>query len=58
VLERLIADPRTAEIPVVIVSADASPETLRRLDDGGASRFLTKPVNVALFLETVDELLE
>jgi PAS domain S-box-containing protein len=57
VLERLIADPRTAEIPVVIVSADASPETLRRLDDRGASRFLTKPVNVELFLETVDELL-
>ena len=58
VFERLIADPRTADIPVVIVSADASPETLRRLDDLGASRFLTKPVNVELFLETIDEMLE
>jgi PAS domain S-box-containing protein len=58
VLARLIADPRTASIPVAIVSADASPQTLRRLDDLGASRFLTKPVNVELFLATVDELLE
>ena len=57
VFKRLIADRRTAEIPVVIVSADASQETLRRLEGLGASRFLTKPVNVELFLKTIDELL-
>jgi CheY-like chemotaxis protein/two-component sensor histidine kinase len=57
VFTRLIADPDTASIPVVIVSADASPETLLRLEGLGASRFLTKPVNVALFLETIDEML-
>ena len=57
VFKRLIADPRTADIPVVIVSADASQETLRRLEGLGASRFLTKPVNVQLFLKTIDEIL-
>jgi PAS domain S-box-containing protein len=57
VFTRLKADPGTDAIPVVIVSADASRETLRRLEELGATRFLTKPVNVALFLETVDELL-
>jgi CheY-like chemotaxis protein len=57
VFKRLIADRRTAEIPVVIVSADASQETLRRLESLGASRFLTKPVNVEIFLKTIDELL-
>jgi CheY-like chemotaxis protein/anti-sigma regulatory factor (Ser/Thr protein kinase) len=57
VFARLKADPGTDAIPVVIVSADASRETLRRLEELGATRFLTKPVNVELFLETVDELL-
>ncbi len=57
VFRRLKAEPTTNEIPIVIVSADASTETLRRLESLGASRFLTKPVNVPLFLQTVDELL-
>jgi CheY-like chemotaxis protein len=57
VFRRLQAEPTTNEIPIVIVSADASPETLRRLEALGASRFLTKPVNVPLFLQTVDEML-
>ena len=57
VFRRLKAEPTTNEIPIVIVSADASTETLRRLESLGASRFLTKPVNVPLLLQTVDELL-
>jgi CheY-like chemotaxis protein len=57
VFARLKAEATTNEIPIVVVSADASPETLRRLEALGVSRFLTKPVNVQLFLQTVDELL-
>jgi protein-histidine pros-kinase len=57
VFRKLKEDPHTAAIPIVIVSADASRETLRRLEQLGASRFLTKPVNVELFLSTIDELL-
>jgi CheY-like chemotaxis protein len=57
VFRRLREDEATRAIPIVIVSADASRETLRRLEDAGAKRFLTKPVNVELFLATIDELL-
>jgi len=57
VFRRLREDEGTRAIPIVIVSADASRETLRRLEEAGARRFLTKPVNVELFLETIDELL-
>jgi protein-histidine pros-kinase len=58
VFKLLKEDPATRAIPVVIVSADASKETLRRLEGSGASRFLTKPVNVGQFLETIDAILE
>jgi PAS domain S-box-containing protein len=57
VLERLKTDEATSAIPVVIVSADANRDTLKRLEEAGASSFVTKPVNVQLFLETVDEML-
>jgi CheY-like chemotaxis protein len=57
VLERLKTDETTSAIPVVIVSADANRDTLKRLEEAGASSFVTKPVNVQLFLETVDEML-
>jgi PAS domain S-box-containing protein len=58
VFKLLKEDPATSAIPVVIVSADASRETRRRIEDSGVSHFLTKPVNVALFLDTIDAMLE
>ncbi len=57
VLERLKSDGATSAIPVMVVSADANRDTLKRLEEAGASSFVTKPVNVQLFLETVDEML-
>ncbi|MBB4637960.1 PAS domain S-box protein [Longimicrobium terrae] len=57
VLRQLRADPRTAHVPVVIISADATPRTLERLRADGAAAYLTKPLNVRLFLRTVDEAL-
>jgi PAS domain S-box-containing protein len=57
VLRRLKEDERTRDIPVIVVSAAAGPGTTSRLLAAGARTFLTKPVNVSLFLETLDEIL-
>jgi len=54
VLKRLREDPQTRGIPVVIVSASAMPHDCDRLLAAGAERYLTKPFDVPLFLETVD----
>ena len=57
VFQRLKTDEATSAIPIVIVSADASGETLGRLQQAGASSFITKPLNVGHFLETIDGML-
>ncbi len=58
VLQRLRADPETSGIPVVIVSADATPGQIRRLREIGADDYLTKPLDLPRFLEVIDMLLE
>ncbi len=57
VLRRLQADPRTREIPVVVISADASPGQIQRLRAAGARDYLTKPIDVRAFLRLLDETL-
>jgi CheY-like chemotaxis protein len=57
VLQRLRDDPDTACIPVVIVSADATPGQVRRLLHAGANDYLTKPIEVADLLRLVDRAL-
>ena len=57
VLRRLRADRRTAHIPVVMISADATPRTIDRLRAQGADAYLTKPLDVDEFLSTIDRLL-
>jgi PAS domain S-box-containing protein len=57
VLRRLRGDARTAGIPVVVVSADATPASLERLRAAGADAYLTKPLDVEEFLEVVDRFL-
>ncbi len=54
-LQHLKADERTAEIPVVIVSADAMPAQIQAALQAGAARYLTKPVSVEDTLAVVDE---
>jgi CheY-like chemotaxis protein len=54
VLRRLQASPRTAGIPVVILSADARPGLVQRLLEQGARGFLTKPLDVKELLEVLD----
>ncbi|MDQ3974446.1 MAG: ATP-binding protein, partial [Actinomycetota bacterium] len=54
VLHRLLADPRTRGIPVVIASADATPGRVRQLREEGAFEYLAKPLDLWHFLEVVD----
>ncbi len=57
VLRRLREDARTRDIPVVVISADASPKQVERLRAAGARDYLTKPIDVRRFLAIVDEML-
>jgi signal transduction histidine kinase/CheY-like chemotaxis protein len=55
VLRRLKADVRTAEVPVVVVSADATPGQVDRLRAAGAETYLTKPIEVTRLLSLLDQ---
>ena len=56
-LARLRADPRTAAVPVVILSGDAMTRTRERLLAVGARAYLSKPFDVRRFLDLVNEFL-
>ena len=55
VLRRLQEQPETAGIPVVVLSADATPSQIERLLSAGARNYLTKPFDIDPFLALVDE---
>jgi CheY-like chemotaxis protein len=55
VLQRLQQNPATAEIPVVILSANATASQIERLLTSGARNYLTKPFDIDPFLAVVDE---
>jgi signal transduction histidine kinase/ActR/RegA family two-component response regulator len=54
VLARLQSDPRTAVLPVVVISADATSGQIKRLLEIGARAYLTKPLDVSRFFEIID----
>jgi CheY-like chemotaxis protein len=54
VLARLRGDDRTRDIPVVVLSADATDRTPGPLLEAGAQAYLTKPISVRELLEVVD----
>ncbi|MGH8102488.1 MAG: response regulator [Chthoniobacterales bacterium] len=56
VLRLLRADAASVNIPVVVVSADATPSQIERLLSGGARNYLTKPLSIRPFLAIVDEI--
>ena len=56
-LAQLRADPRTAAIPVVILSGDATARTREKHLLTGVRAYLTKPFNIQRFLALMDELL-
>ncbi len=53
-MTELRKDPRTAHIPVVAISANAMPHDIQRGLEAGFFRYLTKPIKVSEFTETLD----
>jgi CheY-like chemotaxis protein len=56
VLRQLQGESQTADIPVVVLSADATPSQIERLLTAGARNYLTKPFDIDPFLAVVDEM--
>jgi CheY-like chemotaxis protein len=54
----LAADPATAHIPVIAISANAMPRDISNGMNAGFFRYLTKPIKVNEFMETLDLALE
>ncbi|HEY0562539.1 MAG TPA: ATP-binding protein [Methylophilus sp.] len=52
------ADAKHQHTPIMILSADALPETIERLSAAGVAYYMTKPLDVALFTKKVRELIE
>lgn len=53
-LKILALDPATAHIPVVALSANAMPRDIEKGLEAGFFRYLTKPIKVNEFMETLD----
>jgi PAS domain S-box-containing protein len=58
VLRLLREDPATSHIPVVALSANAMPHDIEKGMQAGFFRYLTKPIKVAEFMETLNIALE
>jgi PAS domain S-box-containing protein len=54
VLRRLQANPKTADLPIVILSADARPDLITQLLEQGVRSFLTKPLDVKELFALLD----
>ena len=57
-LRQLQRDPACADIPIIVVSADATPTRIAEALAAGARHYLTKPLNLASFLHVLDDMLE
>ncbi|WP_158275603.1 response regulator [Marinilabilia rubra] len=55
-LDRLKANKKFADIPVVIVSALNEPDTIETLMKAGADDFFSKPINIKTIISRVQEL--
>ncbi len=57
-LRHILSDDQLASIPVIVVSAEATPQNMERALTLGARHYVTKPLNIAVFLALLDEVLE
>jgi PAS domain S-box-containing protein len=57
-MQALRADPATARIPIIALSANAVPRDIEKALKAGFSGYLTKPINVARFMTVLDDALE
>ena len=53
-LGQIRADPETRSIPVLAVSASVMPDDQQRIVASGFDAYVTKPINVKSFVETVE----
>ena len=57
-LRQLRADPATARVPIVAFTASVTPTDRTQITQAGFDGFLSKPINLKEFLETVQRVLE
>jgi len=50
----LAGDPATAQIPVIALSANAMPRDIEKGLEAGFFRYLTKPIKISEFMDTMD----
>jgi len=58
VLRMLRDEPLTSELPVAVVSADATPARIAEVRTLGADYYLTKPIDIHELIAIVDHHLE
>lgn len=58
VLEILKSDPETKEIPIIVVSADATSKQIEEMLLKGAVRYVTKPINLSDMITIFDQYLK
>jgi CheY-like chemotaxis protein len=56
--EKLKADKTTKHIPVIALTVRTLPAERRRALDAGIDAYLTKPINMPLFMDTIEDMLE
>ena len=56
VLRQLKADPKTAEIPVIMLTTTDDPREVKRCYELGCSSYITKPVEYDRFVEAIRRL--
>jgi len=57
VCRRVLSDPNTSQIPIVILTAKKSPDDLERGKNCGARAYLTKPFKSAMIIEVIQKIL-
>src|SRR5262249_40053279 len=50
-IQRIRSDPRTADVPVLAITADATEHAEQRAREAGAVDFVTKPVDLPTLLD-------
>lgn len=55
VLQQLLSNSMTKSIPVVVISADAMPTQIEQLLAAGARKYVTKPLDLNILLNIIDE---
>jgi CheY-like chemotaxis protein len=58
VIHKLCEDPQFSHIPVVVVSANISPDTYTQLEKQGVDAVIEKPFDMDAFMQKVNELME